>query len=122
MPSVTGRSLPAIVPGVGGRGSAVRSPAAAPLTPHRGGLPTAHCHRCLLGPHVFLPAPLLFVDVPVVLCPEIQCKSLIKICYTMKGISTCCFSLMQANRKNNQIKLKRLPSHLRQRSILIDCM
>ena len=107
MSPVTGRSLPAVVPGVGGRGSAVRSPATAPLTPNRGGLPAAHRHRCLLRPHVFLPAPLLLVDVPVVLCPEIRQKTPIKICYKMKGIFTYCFSLTRVNKKNNQIKLKR---------------
>ena len=77
MTPVTGRSLPAVVPGVGGGGSAVCSPAATPLTPHRRGFPTARCHRRLLGSHVFLSTPLLFVDVPVVLCPEIQQKHLI---------------------------------------------
>ena len=107
MPPVTGRSLTAVVPGVGGRGSAVRSPAAAPLTPHRGWLPTAHRHRCLLGAYVFLPAPLLFVDVPVVLCPETPRKSVLKICNKMKGIFTYFFSLTRANKKNNRIKLRR---------------
>ena len=106
MPPVTGRSLPAVVPGVGGRGSAVRSPAPAPITPHRGGLPAARRHRCLLGPHVFLPAPFLFVNIPIILCPEIPRNSLIKIWYKMKGIFTYCFSLTWANQKNNQIKLK----------------
>ena len=90
MPPVTGRSLPAVVPGVGGGGSAVRSSAATPVTPHRGGLPAARCHRRLLGPHVFLSASLLFVDVPIVLCPKIRQNHLIKNMIQNEGFCLPC--------------------------------